>query len=276
MPPIMGAAAFVMAEFLGVSYGQVVIWALIPAMLYYVACFCGGAFRGQAPRPCRRAARRNCRSSATVMRERGHLFIPVLVDPRRDVFRLSARRWRRWPARWPASRSRRCASRRATTCTLENVIGACVDGARNALPVAMACACAGIVIGVRDAVRARHRVHAVRRRTCRRTTLLLALILTMIAGIVLGMGMPTTPAYIIMTALLVPAIIKFGVDRAGRAHVRVLLRRSCRRSRRRSRWRCSPPPASRSPTCGRPAGRRCGSAAPASSCRSCSSTSRRC
>ena len=42
-------------------------------------------------------------------------------------------------------------------------------------------------------------------------TLLLALILTMIAGIVLGMGMPTTPAYIIMTALLVPAIIKLGV-----------------------------------------------------------------
>ena len=42
-------------------------------------------------------------------------------------------------------------------------------------------------------------------------TLLLALMLTMVAGIVLGMGMPTTPAYIIMTALLVPAIIKLGV-----------------------------------------------------------------
>jgi TRAP-type uncharacterized transport system fused permease subunit len=42
-------------------------------------------------------------------------------------------------------------------------------------------------------------------------TLLLALVLTMFAGIVLGMGMPTTPAYIIMTALLVPAIIKLGV-----------------------------------------------------------------
>ena len=54
--------------------------------------------------------------------------------------------------------------------------------------------------------------------------LLLALILTMLAGIVLGMGMPTTPAYIIMTALLVPAIIKFGVLAAGRAHVRVLFR----------------------------------------------------
>ena len=44
MPPIMGAAAFVMAEFIGVSYGQVVIWAIIPAVLYYVACFRGGAF----------------------------------------------------------------------------------------------------------------------------------------------------------------------------------------------------------------------------------------
>ncbi|MET0632318.1 MAG: TRAP transporter large permease subunit, partial [Xanthobacteraceae bacterium] len=39
MPPIMGAAAFVMAEFLAVPYGQVVIWAIIPAILYYVACF---------------------------------------------------------------------------------------------------------------------------------------------------------------------------------------------------------------------------------------------
>src|SRR5690606_26730506 len=39
MPPIMGAAAFVMAEFLQVGYGQVILWALIPAFLYYVACF---------------------------------------------------------------------------------------------------------------------------------------------------------------------------------------------------------------------------------------------
>src|SRR5690606_30440367 len=39
MPPIMGAAAFVMAEFLQVGYGQVILWALIPALLYYLACF---------------------------------------------------------------------------------------------------------------------------------------------------------------------------------------------------------------------------------------------
>ncbi len=64
MPPIMGAAAFVMAEFLAVSYAQVAIWAVIPAILYYVAVLRRGAFRGQAPRPRRRAARPSCRASA--------------------------------------------------------------------------------------------------------------------------------------------------------------------------------------------------------------------
>jgi TRAP transporter 4TM/12TM fusion protein len=94
--------------------------------------------------------------------------------------------------------------------TLENVILACVDGARNALPVAIACAAAGVVIAVvtlsgLGIVFTQFVVHL------SQDFLLLALIFTMIAGIVLGMGMPTTPAYIIMTALLVPAIIKFGI-----------------------------------------------------------------
>ena len=55
---------------------------------------------------------------------------------------------------------------------------------------------------------------------------MVALILTMAAGIVLGMGMPTTPAYIIMVSLLVPALIKLGVVQAGGAYVRLLLRHS--------------------------------------------------
>jgi TRAP-type uncharacterized transport system fused permease subunit len=91
-----------------------------------------------------------------------------------------------------------------------NIMEAFVDGARNALGVAAACACAGIVIGVvtlsgLGIVFTQFVTHLAQ------DTLLLALVLTMLAGIVLGMGMPTTPAYIIMTALLVPAIIKLGV-----------------------------------------------------------------
>ena len=58
MPPIMGAAAFVMAEFLGVSYGQVVIWAIIPALLYYLACFSAVHFEAKRLGPRRPAALR--------------------------------------------------------------------------------------------------------------------------------------------------------------------------------------------------------------------------
>ena len=85
-----------------------------------------------------------------------------------------------------------------------------VDGARNTLSVALACAAAGIVVGVvtlsgLGIVFTQFVVHLAK------DMLLPALMLTMVAGMVLGMGIPTTPAYIIMTALLVPAIVKLGV-----------------------------------------------------------------
>jgi TRAP transporter 4TM/12TM fusion protein len=92
------------------------------------------------------------------------------------------------------------------------IIEALIDGARNALAVALACACAGIIIGIVTltslGIEFTQWVVALSQ-----NTLLLALVLTMIAGIVLGMGMPTTPAYIIMTALLVPAIVQLGVPK---------------------------------------------------------------
>jgi TRAP transporter 4TM/12TM fusion protein len=82
MPPIMGAAAFVMAEFLAVSYAQVVIWAIIPAILYYVACFAAvhfaakrrGLFGAAAPR------HRHARARTSVH--------PGADHSHRDVFRL--------------------------------------------------------------------------------------------------------------------------------------------------------------------------------------------
>jgi TRAP transporter 4TM/12TM fusion protein len=208
MPPIMGAAAFVMAEFLAVSYGQVVIWAIIPAILYYVACFAAVHFeakrRGLVGLP-----RSELPRLGEVFRVRGHLFIPVVLILVVMYSGYSA------PlaalvgtlACFPVAALRK--STRVHV-NVPNIIEAFVDGARNALGVAAACACAGIVIGVvtlsgLGIVFTQFVTHLAQ------DTLLLALILTMLAGIVLGMGMPTTPAYIIMTALLVPAIIKLGV-----------------------------------------------------------------
>ena len=208
MPPIMGAAAFVMAEFLGVSYGQVVIWALIPAVLYYVACFSAVHFEAKR-RGLLGVPREELPKLGEVMRVRGHMFLPVsaILVVMYSGFSAPMAALAGVVACFPV------AALRASTrhyVTWQNLLDACVDGARNALPVALACACAGVVIAVvtlsgLGIVFTQFVVHL------SSNYLLLALVFTMIAGIVLGMGMPTTPAYIIMTALLVPAIVKFGV-----------------------------------------------------------------
>lgn len=84
------------------------------------------------------------------------------------------------------------------------------DGVRNAIQVALACACAGIVVGVIVHSGLGLEFTSVIR-TVASDSLLLALILTAIAGIIIGMGLPTTPAYILQTALLIPALVKLGV-----------------------------------------------------------------
>ena len=114
MPPIMGAAAFVMAEFLAVSYAQVVIWAVIPAILYYVACFAAVHFEAKR-RGLMGLPRSELPRLGIVMRERGHLFIPVAHHPGRDVFGLQRADGGAGRHARCASRSRRCADRRAAT-----------------------------------------------------------------------------------------------------------------------------------------------------------------
>jgi TRAP transporter 4TM/12TM fusion protein len=208
MPPIMGAAAFVMAEFLAVSYAQVVIWALIPAILYYVACFAAVHFEAKR-RGLLGIPRSELPRLGKVLRERGHLFIPVLtiLFVMYSGYSAPLAALAGTLACFPVAALRR--STRGYV-NLPNIVDAFVDGAKNALGVATACACAGIVIGV-VTLSGLGIVFTQFVVGLAQDTLLLALILTMIAGIVLGMGMPTTPAYIVMTALLVPAIIKLGV-----------------------------------------------------------------
>jgi TRAP transporter 4TM/12TM fusion protein len=221
MPPVMGAAAFVMAEFLAVPYAEVALWALLPALLYYVAVFLSVHFeakrRGLAGVP-----RSELPRLGLVMLARGHLFIPIFIVLAGLVLGYSA----------PL-----CALAGALAClpiallraTTRESIGWCsvsdalVDGARNTLAVAMACACAGIVIGC-VTITGLGIVFTQWVVALAQNSLLLALVLTAIAGMILGMGMPTTPAYIVMVALLVPALIKLGATATGGAHVRVLFR----------------------------------------------------
>jgi TRAP transporter 4TM/12TM fusion protein len=208
MPPVMGAAAFVMAEFLSVPYAQVALWALVPALLYYVAVFfavhfeakryqLAGVPKDELPR------------FMHVMAERGHLFVPILII----LAGLFAGYSAPLCALVAAISCLPMALLRRTTregIAWTSVVEALEDGAKNALSVAMACACAGIVIGC-VTITGLGIVFTQIVIALSQNALILALILTAVAGIILGMGMPTTPAYIVMVALLVPAVIKMGV-----------------------------------------------------------------
>jgi TRAP transporter 4TM/12TM fusion protein len=208
MPPIMGAAAFLIAQNLQVSYGQVVIWALIPAILYYVACFCAVHFEAKR-HGILGVPRSELPKLTVVMAERGHLFIPIVIIlvVMYSGFSAPLAALAGTAACFPVAALRKSTR---VNCTLENLIEAFYDGAKNALGVALACACAGIVIGVITQTNLGI-IFTQYVTNLSKDTLLLALVFTMVAAIVLGMGMPTTPAYIILTALLIPAVIKLGV-----------------------------------------------------------------
>jgi TRAP-type uncharacterized transport system fused permease subunit len=100
--------------------------------------------------------------------------------------------------------------RRQTGLTWRTCIVALREGAEHTVPVAMACAAAGIVIGIvlQTGLALRFTAFLV---DIAGGSLIPALLITMVAGVILGMGMPTTPAYIMQAALLVPALIKLGV-----------------------------------------------------------------
>lgn len=218
MPPIMGAAAFVMAEFLGVSYLTVAGFALLPAVLYYVAVFMAVHFEAKRiglkglPKP-------DLPRLREVLLERGHLFLPlivivvVLLSGRSAAFSALCGIASVIPTTWLRASTR-------GTFTWRAVIEALESGARNTLVVALACASAGLVIGTITLTGLGLSFTGVVL-ALSQNSLILALFLTMVAGILLGMGLPTTPAYIVQVALLVPALVKLGV-RVEAAHLFVL------------------------------------------------------
>ena len=261
MPPIMGAAAFVMAEFLNVPYLQIVVWAIIPALLYYVACFAAVHFQAKR-QGLKGLPREECPRLWRVIGERGHLFLPIVIilvimftGSSAPLAALGAAAscvpliFLRGPAIavpflaglavlagvglqspggfevsgaavvWASAALvgvsvlaalAHAPARAQLARSVVVVVEALVDGAKNALSVALACAAAGIIIGI-IALTGLGLTFTQFVLVLAQETLLLALMVTAVAGIVLGMGMPTTPAYIIMVALLVPAIAKLGV-----------------------------------------------------------------
>jgi TRAP transporter 4TM/12TM fusion protein len=208
MPPVMGAVAFVMAEFLAVPYLQITIWAIVPAMLYYISVFFAVHFEAKRYRLAG-IPEEELPKMWQVMLLRGQLFIPMFVILIGLVLGYSAPMCALVAALFclPVAMLRKATRQELTWYT---PIQALEEGAKGALSVAMACACAGLVIGS-ITITGLGIVFTQIVIELANNHVFLALLVTAVAGIILGMGMPTTPAYIVMVALLVPALIKMGI-----------------------------------------------------------------
>jgi TRAP transporter 4TM/12TM fusion protein len=248
MPPVMGAASFVMAEFLGVPYWHVMVAAAIPALFYYGALFSAIHFNA-ARAGLRGLPREELPRLRDVLWSHGHLLAPVavifmlllqgftatyaaLVATLAVVYAWLLGRWV-WPllaagvvvwtagtGAWPwialaaaglAGALARPGGPRAVRDLLRRDAPLALrDGAFQTVPVAMATAAAGIMIGIilQTGLAIRFTSFLV---DFAGGSLIVALVITMIAAIILGTALPTTPAYIMLAALLIPALIKLGV-----------------------------------------------------------------
>ncbi|GAA1751560.1 TRAP transporter permease [Streptomonospora arabica] len=232
-PPIMGAAAFIMIEFTGIPYLQILQAAIIPAVLFFVAQFVVVHYdaKRMGIRGMPRSVLPNVR---LLMATRGYLLVPIIglfallsvgyspifsamgaigltvaVNLLTQIVMFVLRRWRGMEDRL----------------TLWTLLDGLVDAARVALPIIMACAAAGMIAGVITLTGLGQKlsdglvglaenilapgVQVVTFDVFPATTVLLVctLVLTMLACLILGIGVPTTANYVITATLAAPAIM---------------------------------------------------------------------
>ncbi len=207
MPPIMGAAAFMVATNCNVPYGVVAISAIIPALLYYFYLFI--CLDAEAKKEgLKGLSAENLPDAWKALKARGHMLIPLVVliyllvnsySPGKSVF-------------WSIVLLIVCATlRKNTRMGPKKLLGAIVDGVNGAMPVAIACACAGIISGVVSLTGLGLRFSSILIHLSNGNQLFM-LLLTMISSIIMGMGLPTTAAYIILSVLTGPALVSLGIN----------------------------------------------------------------
>jgi TRAP transporter 4TM/12TM fusion protein len=249
MPPVMGAASFVMAEFLGIPYSHVMLAAAIPAIFYYGALFAAIHFNA-GRNGLRGLPKEELPSLTRIMLDHGHLLAPVvtifllllegftatyaaLISTAVVIYAWLLGRWvwlylaigiGLWVSNVMAvwvwallaitglahAHQRPNGPGRVRQLVVKDGPIALRDGAVQTVPVAMATAAAGIMIGIilQTGLAIRFTSFLV---DFAAGNLFIALVITMIAAVILGTALPTTPAYIMLAALLIPALIKLGV-----------------------------------------------------------------
>ncbi|MCD7974240.1 MAG: TRAP transporter permease [Phascolarctobacterium sp.] len=207
LPPIMGAAAFIMAEMLGVKYSNIIVWAAIPALLYYIGVITQVQLRafkdGLHGLP-----KEQLPSFKAVIKSRGHLLFPIFFLVYMLFFSGTTVVY---SAVLTIVLTIIVAQlREGTRMSFNDIITAVADGAKQTVSVAIACACVGIIIGVCSktgfGLTMANTIIAFGG-----TSVFFTMIFTMVTCMILGMGLPSIPAYIITAAIAVPALSKLGI-----------------------------------------------------------------
>jgi TRAP transporter 4TM/12TM fusion protein len=223
MPPLMGAGAFLMSEFTRVPYVDIVLVSIFPAFLYFGAVYLlvhiAAAKQGLRGLPASELP-----SVRAVLTEGWHFLLPLVLltwllvagfSPMRVGFYaiLSVVAAAGLRALWDFARAAPTRSGFTALCLrgLRLVLEALELGARNAVAVSLACAVAGIIVGVVGLTGLGLKFSAMML-AFSGGNLFLALMLVLLASLVLGMGLPVTAAYIVLIILVGPALTaEFGV-----------------------------------------------------------------
>jgi TRAP transporter 4TM/12TM fusion protein len=234
-PPIMGAAAFIMAETLGVPYNQLILIAIVPAALHYLAILWMVHLEARRLKLAGMPPE-EIPGLALVLRSSWHLFIPLVVM----VTLLLMQYTPFLAAFWGITLTVACSwipkllgplGRRMTglAITPRALVKGFEMGAKSALGIGAACACVGFVLGITTltgmgfkfsafvidlsgtAAQALHALDPLGWFELRELTILFGLLFTAAACIIMGSGVPTTPTYIILASIVAPALAQLGV-----------------------------------------------------------------
>jgi len=211
MPPVMGAAAFIMAEFTGIPYIKIVVAAAIPAILYYFAV--GTMVHLEASKlGLKGLPKEQLPKIGKLMIANGYLLSPLVAI----VFFL-VKGYTPLLSAFYAILISMVIAVATSLIKKDNSFGgkeffeALEQGGKSAVGVACACACAGLIVGTVTLTGLGLRI-AELIVTLAQGKLLLTLFFTMIASIILGMGLPTTAKYIVLATMAAPALIKLDVN----------------------------------------------------------------
>jgi TRAP transporter 4TM/12TM fusion protein len=216
MPPVMGAVAFLMSEMTGISYGKIALSAIIPAILYYATLSISVYFMAKkidVPEP----DQSNLKSAWVIMKTGWPYLLPIVMLIAMLIIGYSAQR--------SAFFAILCTIvigfvMNRSNMTLSNFFTALQNSVKGIAPIAAACLLAGIVMGIINLTGLGLKISGIIE-TIANGNLFIGLFLAMFTSLLLGMGLPTSAAYMILAILVAPALQKMGASMMA-AHLFIL------------------------------------------------------